>query len=67
MCVSCRFPRLKLQGKAKVGDAGRQVGLQQHVLALDVPERQRGKHIECDGPQCVGVMEAVSISSQRNL
>lgn len=39
--VSCGFPCFKLQSEAKVGDAGRQVVLQQHVLALDVPERQQ--------------------------
>lgn len=36
--VSCRFPCFKLQSEAEVGDAGRQVVLQQHVLTLDVPE-----------------------------
>lgn len=41
MCVPRRFPRLKLQGKAEVSYAGRQIILQQHVLTLNVPERQK--------------------------
>lgn len=41
MSVSCRLSRLKLERQAKVGYAGGQVVLQQHILTFDVPKRPR--------------------------
>lgn len=41
MSVSGRLSCLKLQRQAKVGDAGAQVVLQQHILTFDVPEKAK--------------------------
>lgn len=46
MSVSCRLSRLKLQRQAKVGDAGSQVVLQQHVLTFNVPKDPKPQSAE---------------------
>lgn len=78
MSVSRRFSRLEAQSEAEVGNAGAQVGLQQDILTLKVPER-RHTHTEhtmfqqhtpegevsrcrCPVPVCDGGLVSVLVS-----